>query len=613
MCGIAGIISSNQDLVTTQRLRAMTQSLAHRGPDGEGHYINPAGSAGLGHRRLSIIDLSEAAAQPMHYADRYVIVHNGEIYNYKELRKSLQQKGYAFRTQSDTEVITAAYDCYGKDCLQQFDGMYAFAIWDEKEQELFAARDRFGEKPFFFFIDEEQFVFASEIKALWRAGVEKKMNERLLFNYLTLGYTSNPGDQQETFFSNILKLPARHFLQYRLSGHELSIELYWDIDATSTTKPSGEEAAIATFKELFTNSVSVRLRSDVPIGNSLSGGLDSSSVLSTMTRLTNAGYKTFSATFPGFEKDESEYIRKAAWACGAENIEVQISEEEIINDFEKICYHQDEPFQSSSVWAQFSVYEAARRYGVKVLLDGQGADELLAGYYKYYHWYWQELYRTDKAMLERELAAARQLGVQEPWGLKNKLAALFPSQGAAILSRQRIRAQKQHPDLRSEFVAAYGQSYYHTPHMDSLNGVLYYNTFLNGLEELLRYADRNAMAHGVEVRLPFLQHELAAFIFSLPSTCKIREGRTKWILRKAMEGKVPDAIIQRTDKIGFEPPQQQWMNNKRLQEYMREAMRGLEKEGILQTGVADKKIQPRGAHAADNYQWRYLLAGRLLL
>jgi Asparagine synthase (glutamine-hydrolyzing) len=150
MCGIAGIISSNQDLVTTQRLRAMTQSLAHRGPDGEGHYINPAGSAGLGHRRLSIIDLSEAAAQPMHYADRYVIVHNGEIYNYKELRKSLQQKGYAFRTQSDTEVITAAYDCYGKDCLQQFDGMYAFAIWDEKEQELFAARDRFGEKPFSF-------------------------------------------------------------------------------------------------------------------------------------------------------------------------------------------------------------------------------------------------------------------------------------------------------------------------------------------------------------------------------------------------------------------------------------------------------------------------------
>ena len=287
MCGIAGIISANHNLVSKQRLAAMTQALAHRGPDGEQHYINSSGNAGLGHRRLSIIDLSEAAAQPMHYASRYTIVHNGEIYNYKELRETLRQKGYVFQTQSDTEVILAAYDCYGEQCLPYFDGMFAFAIWDEKEQELFAARDRFGEKPFFFFIDDEQFVFASEIKALWQAGVEKKMNEKMLFNYLTLGYTLNPGNQQETFFSSIQKLPARHFLKYKLHGHQLSLEMYWDIDAATTTQQQSDDEAIARFKQLFTNSVAVRLRSDVPLGSSLSGGLDSSSVLYAMTALTN--------------------------------------------------------------------------------------------------------------------------------------------------------------------------------------------------------------------------------------------------------------------------------------------------------------------------------------
>jgi asparagine synthase (glutamine-hydrolysing) len=314
MCGIAGIISSNRNLVTTQRLEKMTRVLAHRGPDGERLYINPPGNAGLGHRRLCIIDLSEAAAQPMHYAGRYTVLHNGEIYNYKELRETLQQKGYQFRTQSDTEVIIAAYDCYGDECLQHFDGMFAFCIWDEKEQELFAARDRFGEKPFFFFIDREQFVFASEMKALWEAGVEKRMNEKMLFNYLTLGYTQNPGDPQETFFSSIYKLPARHFLRYRLRDQRLHVEMYWDIEITPSKDQPADEVVIQKFRQLFTQSVSRRLRSDVPLGTSLSGGLDSSSVLAIMTELTQSSHKTFSATFPGFKKDESGYIKQMVGA-----------------------------------------------------------------------------------------------------------------------------------------------------------------------------------------------------------------------------------------------------------------------------------------------------------
>jgi asparagine synthase (glutamine-hydrolysing) len=222
------------------------------------------------------------------------------------------------------------------------------------------------------------------------------------------------------------------------------------------------------------------------------------------------------------------------------------------------------------------------------------------------------LFRKNKNLLQQELAAARQAGVEEQWGWKNKLAASYPSFAAMYLKRKRTKGQRHHPDLTRSFVEEAGESYYTTPHIDQLNGVLYYNTFLNGLEELLRYADRNAMAHGVEVRLPFLNHELVQFIFSLPGNYKIRDGRTKWLLRETMENKIPAPILHRTDKTGFEPPQQQWMQDERLQEYMREAMRGLVKNGVLRASVLDKKIQPLDAHAAENYNWRYLLAGRLL-
>lgn len=359
MCGIAGIISSDSNLVTKERLSKMTGALAHRGPDGEGFWVNAAGNAGFGHRRLSIIDLSEAAAQPMHYAGRYSILHNGEIYNYKEIRETLLQKGYTFHSQSDTEVILAAYDCYGPGCLQHFDGMFAFAIWDEQQQELFAARDRFGEKPFFYYIDDNQLIFASEMKALWAAGVEKTVNEKMLFNYLTLGYTLNPGNGEETFFTNIHKLPARNFLRYRFRENELAREMYWDVDLEAVSD-SNDETATREFRELFSRSVTRRLRSDVPLGVSLSGGLDSSAVLTTMYELNPSTYKTFSAVFPGFVRDESGQIKLIADACNAQNFQVNPSIDAVLNNFEKVCHHQEEPFQSSSILAQYQVYALAR-------------------------------------------------------------------------------------------------------------------------------------------------------------------------------------------------------------------------------------------------------------
>jgi asparagine synthase (glutamine-hydrolysing) len=613
MCGIAGIIAFNPQRLSQQRLQQMTGAIAHRGPDGTGYWLQPQGHVGFGHCRLAIIDLSPRASQPMHYLNRYTIIYNGEIYNYPELRESLQQKGYTFHTQSDTEVILAAFDCYKNDCVQHFDGMFAFAIWDEQEQLLFMARDRFGEKPLYYYHDEEQFIFGSEMKALWAAGIDRKMDEQMLFNYFTLGYVQDPHNLQATFYTSIYKLPARSFITCRFPQNEVSCHTYWDVDAQYINHTIKEHEAIDQFTSLLMTSVQRRLRSDVPVGMSLSGGTDSSSVLACINQLTvAAGVTTFSATFPGFERDESVYIQQLSDRFAVPNYQVTPTADIFTSDFEKICHHQEEPFQSSSVLTQYKVYELAGHHGVKVLLDGQGADEILAGYYKYFPWYWQELYRHHRSLLQPEIKAARHLGITAPWNWKNKLAATFPQYAAAHMIKRRSRQQRRQTALTSDFIASYGQSHYDLPYLTTLNGVLYYNTFLNGLEELLRYADRNSMAHGAEVRLPFLNHTLVAFVFSLPATFKIKEGRTKWLLRKSMEKQLPQNISWRKDKVGFEPPQQLWMQNARVQDYIHEARKRLVQHGILNNTVLQKKIQPHEAHAADNYDWRYLVAGTLL-
>ncbi|WEK36693.1 MAG: asparagine synthase (glutamine-hydrolyzing) [Candidatus Pseudobacter hemicellulosilyticus] len=613
MCGIAGIIASDPSLVQHSRLKAMITALAHRGPDGEAAYIHPQGHAGFAHRRLAIIDLSPQAAQPMHYLDRYTIVYNGELYNYKELKATLQTAGLPFHTQSDTEVILAAYHHYREACLEQFDGMFAFAIWDNQEQTLFAARDRFGEKPFYYVQQDGCLLFASEMKALWAAGIPRQMEESMLYNFLTLGYVQNPWQPGATFYKGIHKLPARHYLQYQPGTDTLSLSAYWDLDATVCNNNITPQAAVEQFTDLFRTSVQRRLRSDVPLGTSLSGGLDSSSVLATIMQLSGASSncQTFSATYPGFPKDESAYIAIVTRQLGVSNHQVQPDADSFMRDFEQLCYHQEEPFQSSSLLAQFNVYALAKEKGITVLLDGQGADEILAGYTHYYSQYWQELYRKDRSGFRRELAAARAAGITADWNWKHQLTALFPAFSAAFLGRSKAIRQKQQPDLNRDFVAAHGASHYARPHLDSLNGLLYYNSFQNGLETLLQYADRNSMAHGRELRLPFLYHELVSFVFSLPATLKIREGYSKWLLRKSMEPVLPATIVWRKDKIGFETPQQSWMQDRRIQELIRGGKEALVQKGVLKPGVLTKKIQPQENHAADNFDWRYLVAGTL--
>ena len=391
MCGIAGIISKNTSFINESILKKMTDAIAHRGPDGEAFFINPKNNIGFGHRRLSIIDLTNAAAQPMFYLGRYTIIHNGEIYNYIELKEELVKRGYFFQSRSDTEVILAAYDHYKEECLQHFDGMFAFAIWDEKEQTLFCARDRFGEKPFYYSFNNDRFIFASEAKGIWANAVEKKTNYPLLLNYLVLGHTHTPADNTITFFQDIFSLPAAHYLKFNFSDFSFGIDRYWDCDKETKTSLSQKDA-VEKFFALFSLSTKRRLRSDVTLGTSLSGGLDSSSIISTINKIqTTNSLQTFSAIFPGFEKNESHYIQSVTEKFNLTNYSVTPTAEDLIKDIERLCYHPGNSFTSSSVFAQYKVFELAANNNIKVLLDGQGADETLAGYHKYIHWYLQEL------------------------------------------------------------------------------------------------------------------------------------------------------------------------------------------------------------------------------
>jgi asparagine synthase (glutamine-hydrolysing) len=618
MCGITGIVQINPGEFNIEHLKKMTDALSHRGPDGEGYWQNESANILFGHRRLSILDLTEAAAQPFHYLDRYTILHNGEIYNYIELRDELKKKGYSFRTQTDTEVLVAAYDCWKEDCLQQFDGMFSFSIWDEKEKEFFAARDRFGEKPFYYIYDSNRktFWFASEIKAFWPLSMGREFNKKMLFNFLTIGYTDNPNQPEETFYEHVQKLPAASYLKFKLrTGILIEPEKYWDIDVEDQNESILDDDATENFRELFITSVKRRLRSDVPLGTSLSGGLDSSSIVATICQLQTETYKlqTFSTVFPGFEKNEEKYIDIVANNFSIQSFKTKINDNEIVGLFEKVIKQQDEPFDSASSLPQYKVFELAKENNVKVLLDGQGADETLAGYHKYYKWFWQELFIKRKLITSGELKKAKELGVHEKFGIKNIIAALFPDFASVILEKQYLLHALKQEDLTKDFVQLQSkEAYYTTPSIFSLNGVLYFNTCMHGLEELLRYADRNSMAHGREVRLPFLNHELVEFLFSLPSHFKIRQGWTKWLLRKSMEKILPASIARRQDKIGLEPPQLSWMQLPSVQEMITEAKKKLVNEKILKPGIMKKKIEPTVAYEKNNYDWKYLVSAQFL-
>lgn len=618
MCGIAAIISLKPGRVDDERLRAMGNALRHRGPDGEyvKQFISGNFYVGFVHRRLAILDRSDAGIQPMQYLGRYTIIHNGEVYNYIEIRSVLLSKGLKFYTGSDTEVIAAAYHYYGKSCVDHFDGMFAFAIWDSSENKLFCARDRFGEKPFYYHIDQanQELIIASEMKAIWAAGVQREPDPQVLFQYLTTGHARIAWQPERTFYRHIFQLAPAGCFELNSDSILPAFEQYWDLDKETGIEISDDDA-IAQLQNLLTTSISRRLRSDVPLGTSLSGGLDSSliAMLCSVAGNSQFSHHSFSAVFPGFEKDETEYIKEAAKQFHLHSTTTLPSANDLINGIEQMMYHQEEPVGSSSAFAQYLVFRLARENGITVLLDGQGADEVFSGYDRYSKWFLQELIgKNEFARAKKESAALAENGFLPEWSNKNYLAAKLPAIASYMLERRTVKQQKSAVDLAPGFIeASYKRNLIGKPFVGKLNDILYYDTMQGPLQELLHYADRNSMAWGREVRLPFLNHDLVQFLFSLPSGFKMRNGYTKWLLRDAYRERLPEKIAWRKGKTGFETPQKSWMQDIQVQRMINESREILVDYKILSPKVLKKPIVPRAAYEKDNRDWRYWMAGIL--
>jgi asparagine synthase (glutamine-hydrolysing) len=606
MCGIAGFISSSVKENGLDLTRCMTDALEHRGPDGEGHWMDETCRVALAHRRLSIIDLSENASQPMHVNERYVIVFNGEIYNYVELKELLKSKGYRFHSESDTEVLVCVYDAFKEKCLDYLDGMFAFVIYDKEAGKVFGARDRFGEKPFFYSMKDDCLFFASEIKALWAAGIKKEMHPDFLFNYLTFGYVSDPKNPQRSFYKDIEKLPPSSYFIFDIASYSFKIKKYWGVDWKVTDGMISENEAKEKLIYLLSASVNRRLRSDVPIGSSLSGGLDSSIIVTLLDSLDvnkSIRRKTFSASFPGFVKDETRYQQIVIDDTSVDPHFVYPDVETFIENYDRICYHQDEPFGSASINIQYEVFKKAKELQTTVLLDGQGADEILAGYHGYYHAFFDELRMSSKKLmvvekqhydqLHRDNSINPKLHIDDYKSIKhfvpNSFKEFYRNRFAKTARAKRI--------FSKDFLSRGDQRVFEVKeNFATLNEALYYSTFTFGLEELLRYADRNSMAHSREVRLPFLSHELVEFVFSLPAHFKIRNGWTKWILRESFDKKVDKRIIWRKDKIGYEAPQKSFLNTDFARDLLSTSLRKLNASNILSKDggfVSDEKANWR--------------------
>ncbi|MFA6096756.1 MAG: asparagine synthase (glutamine-hydrolyzing) [Candidatus Paceibacterota bacterium] len=558
MCGIAGIYKFNKGSVDRGMIKKMTDALAHRGPDDEGSYIKD--HVGLGHRRLSIIDISPLGHQPMSdESGKIWIVFNGEIYNYIELRRELQRDGFSFRSDSDTEVIICAYKKWGEKCFEKFNGMWALAIWDETQKKVILCRDRLGIKPLYYFQNADSISFASEIKALLALGMKRQANDELIYDFLKFGMLDHTDG---TFFLGINKVPPAHYAVIT-ENNRLIFRRYWDFETSEKTedKEKSKRSYANNFLEIFRDAIKIRLRSDVPAGSCLSGGLDSSSIVCVINDLLKISgvkqikekQKTFSSCSNDLRFDERIFINEVLKKTGAESHFVFPDPKEFLIDFEKFLLHQEEPVRGISMYAQFKVYERARKENVIVLLDGQGADEILGGYRKFYFFYLNLLLGRKKYLkfLKESFLLFSSSSVIKTLNLRSGLR--YFSIGRKIMKIENLfepAFQKKHADRNLQI---------------GMNGGLgrrfKEDATKWSLPVLLRYADRNSMAHSTEARLPFLDYRLVEAVSAMPMDEKMRNGWTKYVMRNAMKGILPEKIRLRKDKMGFTTPEEVWLKS----------------------------------------------------
>lgn len=637
MCGINGFISNKPVNIHRDSFQRANDIIEHRGPDDQGMvFMNtntnlsiPINNTAvlqnsgykdtdfniiLGHRRLSILDLTSLGSQPMGNNNKSVwITFNGEIYNYIELREVLTGKGHTFRSNSDTEVIIKAYEEWGEQCVEYFNGMWSFCLVDLSKKKVFCSRDRFGVKPFYYYYDGTNFIFGSEIKQLLEYPfIKRYANERAIYEYLAFSAVEYC---EETFFQDIKKLMQGHNLTINIENMLLDIKKYYNPKFSINNDISYDEA-VSSYKNLFMDSVRLRLRSDVEVGSCLSGGLDSSSIVCVMHDILDGENKggiqnTFSSHFNEKEANELEYMQEVINATGMRANFTEPTINDFLDDINKIVWHQDEPFGSTSIFAQWSVFKSVQENKVKVMLDGQGADEQLAGYIPLAYYYFNEL-ESQKRYGKLFWEALKYVKSHPDINWTNMLPSSIRSK-IGRFSRKAVNSPTQNwinPKLVENYkdnaifpqyskMKVFGENEY-------LNNILFQLTFYTNIQSLLHYEDRNSMAFSVESRVPFLDYRLVELLFSLPSEFKIRNGYTKSILRDSMKNVIPDKIRLRQSKLGFATPERTWQKTA-----LREMMgRALDDDRIERFIIKEKALEYQEIVEKNNIQdpsfWRWI-------
>lgn len=553
MCGISGIINKDFSPVQDNLIREMNDLIKHRGPDGEGFYSGK--NFAFGHRRLAIIDLTENGHQPMLHGNDLVITFNGEIYNYIELRDELKDLGFQFSTQSDTEVILIAYKAWGTECVQRFNGMWSFAIFDQKKEIIFCSRDRFGVKPFYFYQNEKIFVFGSEIKQLLPFLNNVQPDDQMVLDYLIAGFLDHT---DKTFFKDIVRLMPSHNLIFNLRNNQTNVERYFTIETKSEIKNLNEEQSVDAYRGLLQSAVKLRMRSDVKVGSCLSGGLDSSSITAMSAEIygksSQQKFTAIHARSSESQFDESELAKQVAEFCKVDLNIIQPAANDFLNVLDEVIYTQEEPFGSPSIYLQYFVLQKARALNCFVMLDGQGGDETLLGYEKYYPAY-----------------IIAQKGILKKWKAFNSATRNSTLSKKQLLSyflyftRYKIRLnrlKRRAICLRPEFLKSYESAeikFLSDAYLD-IDKLQRFEIGVLPLPELLRYEDRNSMRNSVETRLPFLDYRVLQTALSINHNYKIYQGWTKYVLRKSVEQLLPRAIVWRTNKFGFNAPEKTWLD-----------------------------------------------------
>ncbi len=558
-------------LVERRILQDMTDILRHRGPDDSGLYIQ--GNIGLGHRRLSIVDL-QGGHQPMSNEDRTIwMTYNGEIYNHQDIRNRLVCAGHEYRSRSDTETLLHLYEESGVEGLRELRGMFAYALWDSRLRRLVLVRDRLGIKPLYYFFNKGNLVWASEIKSILKSGyVSPRLRMESLPDYLANRCTSD----ENTLFEGIKRIPPGHFLVWQEGG--IAISRYWELPSNGTSRFSDDEEAVESFRELFEESVRLRMMSDVPLGMFLSGGIDSSAISAVMSRISEGPVKTFSVAFDETEANELPYARIASRAFKTEHHEITISVEQFFNALPRLVWHEDEPVAFPSSVPLYFVSALAGQH-VKVVLTGEGSDELLVGYARYPKTlinmrlgdYYRSIFPPGMRSRIRKSIFAMPARSTTRQKLSRTFLCLDSAPESIYFDNFSVFPRKMIPELLHEnirdslsWIDPYRiqMDFFNRGGNGSLLDGFLYADIKTYLHELLMKQDQMSMAASIESRVPFLDHKLVEFAAALPLEMKLRGGETKYILKKSMEGIVPGKILRRK-KMGFPVPIKKWFQKDR--------------------------------------------------